>query len=46
MQATRSRPGIRRGGILYLSVDELLPSPVQPRRNFDDGALALSLIHI
>ncbi len=40
MQATRSRPGIRRGGILYLSVDELLPSPVQPRRNFDDGALA------
>ena len=39
MQTLRSRPAIRRGGILYLSADELLPSPVQPRRNFDDEAL-------
>ena len=40
MQALRSRPGLRRGGILYLSTDELLPNPVQPRRNFDDEGLA------
>lgn len=40
MQALRSRPGLRRGGILYLSVDELLPNPVQPRRSFDDEGLA------
>lgn len=40
MQALRSRPGLRRGGILYLSADELLPNPVQPRRCFDDESLA------
>lgn len=40
MQALRSRPGLRRGGILYLSTDELLPNPVQPRRNFDGESLA------
>ena len=40
MQALRSRPGLRRGGILYLSADELLPNPVQPRRSFDDEGLA------
>ena len=40
MQALRSRPGLRRGGILYLSTDELQPNPVQPRRNFDDEGLA------
>lgn len=40
MQALRSRPGLRRGGILYLSTDELLPNPVQPRRHFDDEGLA------
>ena len=39
MQALRSRPGLRRGGILYLSTDELQPNPVQPRRNFDDEGL-------
>ena len=40
MQALRNRPGLRRGTILYLSTDELLPNPVQPRRRFDDEGLA------
>ena len=40
MQALRRRPGVRRGGILYLRADELSPNPVQPRRRFDDEALA------
>ena len=39
MQALRSRPGLRRGGIIYLSTEELLPNPVQPRKHFDDTAL-------
>lgn len=39
MQALRSRPSLRRGGILYLSVDEIAPNPVQPRRNFDEEGL-------
>ncbi len=34
MQTLRNRPGIRRGGILYLRLDELSPNPVQPRRRF------------
>ena len=40
MQALRSRPGVRRGGVIYLRTDELSPNPVQPRRRFDDEALA------
>ena len=40
MQALRSRPGVRRGGIIYLRTDELSPNPVQPRRRFDDETLA------
>lgn len=39
MQALRSRPGVRRGGIITLRIDELSPSPVQPRRHFDGEAL-------
>lgn len=39
MQTLRSRPGIRRGGIIYLRPDELQPNPVQPRKSFDDEAL-------
>jgi len=39
MQAVKRRPGIRRGGIIYLSVEELVPSPVQPRRSFEDESL-------
>ena len=40
MQALRSRPGIRRGGIIYLRTDELTPNPVQPRKRFDDDTIA------
>lgn len=39
MQALRSRPGLRRGGIIYLSTEELLPNPVQPRKHFDEESL-------
>lgn len=39
MQTLRSRPGLRRGGIIYLRPDELQPNPVQPRKSFDDEAL-------
>lgn len=39
MQAVKRRPGIRRGGIIYLPVEELIPSPVQPRRNFEPDSL-------
>ncbi|MBQ6466256.1 MAG: ParB/RepB/Spo0J family partition protein [Oscillospiraceae bacterium] len=39
MQALRSRPGVRRGGILYLRTDEIGASPVQPRKSFDEDAL-------
>ena len=39
MQATKLRPGTRRGGIIWLPVDELDPNPVQPRKNFPDGEL-------
>ena len=38
-QAVRSRPGIRRGGIVSLRIDELSPNPVQPRRQFDEDSL-------
>ena len=40
MQTLRSRPGIRRGGIIYLRPDQLEPNPVQPRRIFDEEALS------
>lgn len=39
MQALRGRPGIRRGGIIYLSTEEIAPCPVQARRIFDEEAL-------
>ena len=39
MQAVRSRPGIRRGGVISLRIDELSPNPVQPRQHFDEEAL-------
>lgn len=39
MQSTKLRPGTRRGGIIWLPVDELDPNPVQPRKNFPDGEL-------
>ena len=40
MQAIRSRPGLRRGGILYLPTEELAPNPVQPRTAFDEEGLS------
>lgn len=40
MQAVKNRPPvIRRGGIVYLGVDEIKPNPVQPRRDFEPEAL-------
>ena len=39
MQATKRRPGIRRGGIIYLSVEDIEPNPVQPRQHFSDSDL-------
>ena len=35
MQAIRTRPTLRRGGIIWLSTAEITPNPVQPRRQFD-----------
>ncbi len=39
MQAIKTRPGARRGGILYLRTEDIEPSSVQPRQVFDDEAL-------
>ena len=39
MQATRTRPALRRGGIVYLSTEDIVPNPVQPRKLFDDEGL-------
>ena len=39
MQAIRSRPVLRRGGIVYLNTEDLFPNPVQPRKLFDDDSL-------
>lgn len=39
MQALRSRPALRRGGIVYLSTEDICPNPVQPRKLFDDESL-------
>ena len=39
MQAIKTRPAVRRGSIVYLSVDDILPNPVQPRKLFDDESL-------
>lgn len=39
MQATRTRPALRRGGIVYLSTEDIYPNPVQPRKLFDNEGL-------
>ena len=39
MQASTSRPAARRGGVVWLPAEAIAPSPVQPRRHFDDTAL-------
>ena len=40
MQSLRTRPGVRRRAILYLRPEDIAPNPVQPRRSFDEEALA------
>lgn len=40
MQILRARPGIRRGNIVWLPAEDIAPNPVQPRRLFDEEALA------
>ena len=39
MQAIRQRTGFRRGGIIWIPLSEIRPSPVQPRKQFDQAAL-------
>ena len=39
MQLTRTRPGLHRGGILSVRVEDISPNPVQPRRRFDQEPL-------
>lgn len=39
MQAMRTRPGIRRGNIIWLPAEDIAPTPVQPRKLFDEKAL-------
>ena len=39
MQTLRTRPLSRRGGVVWLRIEEIEPSPVQPRRHFEDEAL-------
>ena len=39
MQGLRTRPPLRRSGLLYLRVEDIRPNPVQPRKVFDEEAL-------
>ena len=39
MQTLRTRPAVRRGGIIYIPTENIEPCPMQPRRIFDDGSL-------
>ena len=39
MQALRSRPALRRSGLLYLRAEDIAPNPVQPRKHFDEESL-------
>ena len=39
MQTLRTRPAVRRGGIIYIPTENIQPCPMQPRRIFDDGSL-------
>jgi len=40
MQALRSRPGLRKGGVVYLCTEDIDPCPVQPRKNFDEESIS------
>ena len=40
MQGVIARPRLGRAGIVQLAVNEIDPNPNQPRRTFDEGALA------
>lgn len=40
MQALRTRPLMRRGGIVYLRAEDIAPNPVQPRSDFDNDSLS------
>ncbi len=39
MQAVRHRALSKRGGIIWLPIEDIRPSPVQPRKQFDRAAL-------
>jgi len=39
MQALRSRPVLRKGGVVYICTEDIEPCPVQPRKNFDEESL-------
>ena len=39
MQALRTRPGVRRGNIVWLPTEDIAPNPVQPRKLFDEKSL-------
>lgn len=40
MQALKTRPGLRRGGITYINIDSIAACPVQARKHFDEQSLA------
>ncbi len=39
IQTMRTRPTLRRSGLLYLRVEDIAPNPAQPRKIFDEEAL-------
>ena len=39
MQALRTRPGLRRGSIVYICTEDIAPCPVQARKIFDEDSL-------
>lgn len=39
MQALRTRPGVKRGSIVYLCTEDIAPCPVQARKIFDEDSL-------
>ena len=39
MQALRTRPAVQRGGVLLVPIEDIIPSPVQPRQRFEEEAL-------